>query len=76
VVELMREVGFGIPVLPQGAFYVFADTSRWTDDSHAFALELLEEAGVGMVPGVARGQAGKRAVRFGYASSEETDGRR
>ncbi len=32
MVELMREVGFGIPVMPQGAFYVFADASRWTDD--------------------------------------------
>lgn len=31
MVELMRGVGFGIPVMPQGAFYVFADASRWTD---------------------------------------------
>ena len=28
MVELMREVGFSIPVMPQGAFYVFADASR------------------------------------------------
>ena len=34
-VELMRGVGFGIPVMPQGAFYVFADASRWTEDSCA-----------------------------------------
>jgi hypothetical protein len=39
MVELMREVGFGIPVMPQGAFYVFADASKWTDDSYAFAWE-------------------------------------
>ena len=52
MVELMREVGFGIPVMPQGAFYVFADASRWTDDSYAFAFELLEKAGVGVAPGV------------------------
>ena len=48
MVELMREVGFGIPVMPQGAFYVFADASRWTDDSYQFAFELLEKAGVGV----------------------------
>jgi len=71
MVELMREVGFGIPVMPQGAFYVFADASRWTDDSYAFAFELLEKAGVGVAPGVDFGQMGKRAVRFSYASSEE-----
>ena len=28
----MREVGFGIPVVPQGTFYIFADASKWTDD--------------------------------------------
>jgi len=67
----MRGVGFGIPVMPQGAFYVFADASKWTDDSYAFAFELLEKAGVGVAPGVDFGQAGKRAVRFSYASSEE-----
>jgi aspartate/methionine/tyrosine aminotransferase len=69
--ELMREVDVGIPVMPQGAFYVFADASKWTDDSYAFAFELLEKAGVGVAPGVDFGQAGKRAVRFSYASSEE-----
>jgi (5-formylfuran-3-yl)methyl phosphate transaminase len=58
MVELMREVGFGIPVMPQGAFYVFADASKWTDDSYAFAFELLEKAGVGVAPGVDFGQAG------------------
>ena len=71
MVELMREVGFGIPVMPQGAFYVFADASKWTENSYDFAFELLEKAGVGVAPGVDFGQAGKRAVRFSYASSEE-----
>jgi hypothetical protein len=28
VVELMREAGFGIPVMPRGAFCVFDDASR------------------------------------------------
>ena len=50
---------------------MFADASRWTDDSYAFSFELLEKAGVGAAPGVDFGQAGKRAVRFSYAFSEE-----
>ena len=74
MVELMREVGFGSPVMPQGAFYVFADASRWSVDSYQFAFKLLEKAGVGVAPGVDFGQAGKREVRFGYASSEENPG--
>jgi aspartate/methionine/tyrosine aminotransferase len=63
--------------MPQGAFYVFADASRWTDDSNAFAFELLDlgsprsGSGVGVAPGVDFEQAGKRAVRFSHASSEE-----
>ncbi len=61
---LLNEVGFGIPVIPQGAFYVLADASRWTDDSYKFAFELQEKAGLGGAPGVDFGQAGRRAVRF------------
>jgi aspartate/methionine/tyrosine aminotransferase len=37
----------------------------------ALSKELLEKAGVGVASGVDFGQAGKRAVRFRYASSEE-----
>ena len=47
--------------MPQGAFYVFADASKWTDDSYAFAFELLEKAGVG-VPA-------KRVGRPGWIST-------
>ena len=62
MVELMREVGFGAPVMPQGAFYVLADASRWTEDSCQFAIELPERApakrvqsGVGVARGVEAG---------------------
>ena len=59
MVELMRGVGFNIPVMPQGGFYLFADASRWTDDSYSFALEFLEKPGVGEAPGVDFGYARK-----------------
>lgn len=58
--EKMRGVGFIIPVMPQGAFFVFADASGWTDDSSASAFELLDKACGGVTPGVDFGQAGKR----------------
>ena len=52
MVDQMREVGFGIPVPAQGAFYVIADASKFTDDSYKFAFDLLEKAGVCVAPGV------------------------
>ncbi|HEY8826234.1 MAG TPA: aminotransferase class I/II-fold pyridoxal phosphate-dependent enzyme [Jatrophihabitantaceae bacterium] len=35
-----------------GAFYVYADVSRWTDNSLGFAARLLAETGVAVAPGV------------------------
>lgn len=35
-----------------GAFYIYADVSRWTDDSMAWAARLLTETGVAVAPGV------------------------
>jgi aspartate/methionine/tyrosine aminotransferase len=69
--NLLRNIGFGIPVLPDGAFYIFADASRFTENSHDFAFELLEKAGVAVTPGVDFGEAGRRSIRFTYANSEE-----
>src|SRR6185295_1230918 len=46
----LRELGFDIPVTPQGAFYIYANCSRLTDDSYSFCLDLLEDAGVAVAP--------------------------
>jgi aspartate/methionine/tyrosine aminotransferase len=68
----LRELGFDIPVIPDGAFYLYADCSRFSDDSYAFSKQLLEEAGVAITPGVDFGnnQPG-RHVRFAYTTSLE-----
>jgi len=47
----LKEIGFKIPAFPQGAFYIFADVSSFTDDSFSFAFEILEKAGVAITPG-------------------------
>ena len=70
MVDLMHGVGFGIPVMPQGAFYVFADDSRFTEDTSSPSISSRRPMG-GVAPGVDFAQAGQRAVRFRYASSEE-----
>ncbi len=63
----LRELGFVVPQLPQGAFYIYANCAAFTDDSFAFARTLLEEAGVAIAPGVDFGAHEAAAhVRFAY----------
>lgn len=65
----LRELGFVIPVTPQGAFYLYADCSRFTDDSFAFSRQLLEEAGVAITPGLDFGaHRAAQHVRFAYTT--------
>ena len=55
---------------PDGAFYIYADVSRFCDDSFAFASRMLEEAGVAVAPGVDFDPIdGHRFVRFCYAGT-------
>jgi aspartate/methionine/tyrosine aminotransferase len=68
----LRELGFDIPVTPEGAFYLYADCSRFTDDSFRFSQQLLEEAGVAITPGIDFGRhCPERHVRFAYTTSLE-----
>jgi len=65
----LREIGFRIPVVPEGAFYIYADCSALCEDSFAFARDLLEQAGVAITPGLDFGSnAAKNHVRFAYTS--------
>ena len=66
----LRGLGFDILVEPQGAFHLYADCSRLTQDSFTFATELLENAGVAITPGIDFGShKATRHVRFAYTTS-------
>lgn len=70
LVPSLRELGFRIPVVPQGAFYIYADCSGLTGDSFAFARDLLETTGVAITPGADFGaNAAERHVRFSYTNA-------
>jgi aspartate/methionine/tyrosine aminotransferase len=58
-------------ILPvDGAFYLYADVSRFADDSFAFAKRMLEETHVAATPGVDFDPLrGKHFIRFCYAGS-------
>jgi aspartate/methionine/tyrosine aminotransferase len=63
----LRERGLVVPVIPQGAFYLYADCSLLTPDSHAFANRLLEEAGIAVTPGIDFGAHQSAShIRFAY----------
>ena len=67
LVPALREQGFGVPVLPTGGFFVYADTSRFSPDSRAFCRDVLERAGVAITPGIDFGtHRAAEHVRFAY----------
>jgi aspartate/methionine/tyrosine aminotransferase len=66
----LRDLGFGIPVDPEGAFYIYADAGRFTDDSFTFCFDVLEKAGVAITPGKDFGEhRAQTHVRFSYPKS-------
>jgi aspartate/methionine/tyrosine aminotransferase len=68
----LRALGFGIAGTPEGAFYLYADCSRFTHDSYHFSGRLLEEAGVAITPGTDFGShKAEQHVRFAYTTSLE-----
>jgi aspartate/methionine/tyrosine aminotransferase len=64
-------LGLSVKVAPTGAFYVLANASAYTDDSLAFAYELLEKTHVAVTPGVDFGPGAEGFIRFSYANSIE-----
>jgi aspartate/methionine/tyrosine aminotransferase len=69
LLQALRGLGFRIPISPQGAFYLYADCSAFSDDSMALASALLEEAGVAVTPGIDFGEHQSRQyLRFSYTT--------
>lgn len=63
----LRDIGFDIPVEPQGAFYIYANCSSLTKDSYKFCWDVLEKTGVAIGPGTDFGQhRAAEHVRFSY----------
>ncbi|MBV8636145.1 MAG: pyridoxal phosphate-dependent aminotransferase [Burkholderiaceae bacterium] len=72
IVPALRELGFKVPVMPDGAFYVYADCSALSDDADQLTIDLLEQAGVVLVPGLDFGpHTEHNYIRLSYATSIE-----
>lgn len=63
----LRALGFRIDVEPEGAFYLYADVSAFTDDAQAFCAHFLETEHVAFTPGLDFGHYRANAhVRLAY----------
>jgi len=71
MVRRLKEIGFHIAVEPTGAFYVFVNAGHLSQDSYALAFDILEQAHVGVTPGIDFGAGGEGFLRFSYANSLE-----
>jgi len=66
----LTDLGFVLPWRPDGAFYCYADISRFSDDCEDFCRLLLEQHGIAATPGTDFGDhQARRYVRFAYTSS-------
>jgi aspartate/methionine/tyrosine aminotransferase len=64
-------LGFDRLAPADGAFYIYADVSRFTADSTAFCQDLLHRAGIAATPGVDFDPSrGHLALRLSYAGAE------
>ncbi len=66
----LPKLGFKVPVIPVGAFYIYANCEALTDNSFKFAEQCLEEVGVAITPGIDFGaNQAEKYVRFAYTTS-------
>jgi aspartate/methionine/tyrosine aminotransferase len=69
LLHALRDMGFAIPVTPQGAFYIYADCSAVCNDSRQFAQDLLHSQQLAVTPGLDFGNnQPDRFIRFAYTA--------
>ena len=70
LVPALQQIGLAVPVMPDGAFYAWADCSAHAKSSWDFTFEMMRSAHVAMTPGRDFGpHAADRFVRLSFASS-------
>lgn len=70
-VARVLESGKVLIIPPQGAFYFFLDLRALNKSSAEMCERILEEEGVGLVPGSAFGEQGEGFIRMAIAASDE-----
>jgi aspartate/methionine/tyrosine aminotransferase len=72
LLEELPKIGFGEMHPVDGAFYIYADIARFTNDSIGFCRRMLEQAGVAATPGVDfDALEGTHYLRLSFAGSQD-----
>lgn len=72
LVPALRDLGFRVPVMPTGGFFVYADCSRFGMDSERFCVEALQATGVAFTPGIDFGRhRAEDHVRLAYTVARD-----
>ena len=72
LVEVLPTLGLEVMANPDGAFYLYVDISRYSQDSVAFCADVLTETGVAMTPGIDfGGPCPLTSVRIAYTVDVE-----
>lgn len=58
----LRDVGFKVPVEPTGAIYIYADCTKFSNDSFKLCEDLIENAGVAVAPGLDFGVTARMSI--------------
>ncbi len=66
----LNNLGFNIRLVPDGAFYIFANSYHINKNSYKLAFDILERSHVALTPGIDFGSGGEGYIRFSYANSE------
>ena len=72
LINAFEDMGFSKYAPPDGAFYLYIDVSKITDNSTELAIKLLKEAGVSSTPGRDFDyKSGCKFIRFSYAGNNK-----
>ena len=75
VLKRVKEMGLGVTVEPQGAFYLFCNVKHLCEktglNSKALAFDILEKAHLAITPGTDFGAGGEGYIRMSYAGNYE-----
>ena len=72
MIEGLAKSGFTEIAPPDGAFYIYADISKFSNNSFKFARDILDEAGIAITPGFDfDAERGNETIRFSYAGTTD-----
>lgn len=72
MIKGLKSVGFEVKHNPEGAFYIYVNSSKYGNDSFKLAYDILENAHVAVTPGIDFSDRGENFLRFSYATSMES----